>query len=898
MKGVGGRNIVNLHNHSHFSILDGLQTPDEMAQRAVELGQSSIAITDHGSLSGTVSFQKACQERGIKPILGCEVYMAPGSRSDTELRCIDGKSTAYHLVLLAMNQRGWNNLVRLTTMANYPDAFYRKPRIDLDLLSRYSDDLVCLSGCLGSEFAQTLLSDGNAHLGLDIAGRYRDVFGERYFIELQDHDQEDDRRYLSLASSIADRAHVPVVATADSHYAIEADQDVHDTLLAIQTLDKKYGPDRKFQFHGVGYDIASYAVMRDLGLPPEAISNTVEIASWIGPITLGATTPNMVLIPDAANVLRAKVYAAIRRYPGDREAALQRAKDELSVISLHGFDSYFLMVSDVIEYAKSIGITVGPGRGSVGGSIVAFLLGITQIDPLIHHTVFERFLVAERPKMPDIDVDFSDRPPVIRYLEQKYGPECVTQVGTFMTFGEKASLRDVARALDDNPDEASEETLDTAQRLEGRVRGISRHAAGVIISPHSLEGRIPLMRPVGGAKGAALQTAWDYESVEAAGYVKLDVLGVSRLQTIQDAAKDAGVDIERSASSLDDPDVYAMLRRGDVAGVFQLDSYGGKKILRDIKPLCFEDIVVAVALDRPGPLESGAYDTYVQNRRAGSYADMSTAPALNTILLSTYGVIVYQEQVMAIAQEVAGYSPGEADAFRAAMGKKKPEVLAVEYDKFVEGCIQGSGLNLEQAERLFKDIEYYAGYCFNRSHAVGYAMIAYQCAWLKYHYPVEWYAALLNEHRDVKERLRVTIADVRRSGIPFLGADIERSAAEYRPEHPGIRIGLTGLADVGQVAVDELKRVVAQEQPRNLTELVRLSNRSKLNTKTLTALIKAGAMSRWGDRASLLRELPEAIEAKTQAQREEHLAWCHDNGLTTAGKPRKRPLRVPTGAMA
>jgi DNA polymerase-3 subunit alpha len=464
-----------------------------------------------------------------------------------------------------------------------------------------------------------------------------------------------------------------------------------------------------------------------------------------------------------------------------------------------------------------------------------------------------------------------------------------------MKFGERAALRDVARVLELPVD--CQEVATTAKALVGRVRGISRHAAGIIISPHPLEGRIPLMRPVGAAKGVGLQTAWDYEAVEAAGYLKCDILGVQRLATIQAAARSVGIDdVNEACASLDDPDVYAMLRRGDVHGVFQLDQWAARKTIIAIRPLCFDDLVASIALDRPGPLDSGAFDMYIARRRGAEYIIPSY---LGDILDTTYGVMVYQEQVMQIAQQVAGYTPGEADEFRSAMGKKKPEQMAAQHDKFVTGCIyheDGSGLSEAAADALFHDIEFYSGYCFNLAHAVGYAMISYQCAWLKCHYPVAFMTALLNEKRDVQEKLRETCAEVRRMGIPFLGADVRYSGAEYSAEDNGIRIGLTGLVDFGQVAYDELQRVMHEGAPRSLDEFVRRANRAKLNTKSMTALINAGALGYLGDRATLKRELPLAIQAKIDAQHEAHLAYARAHGQTLAGEPRKRLYKAPTAS--
>jgi DNA polymerase-3 subunit alpha len=626
-----------------------------------------------------MSFKNACDAVGIKPILGVEAYVAPGSRSDTEMRCLDGKSTAYHLVLLAKNRTGWNNIVRLTTMANYGDAFYKKPRIDFDLLSEYSEGLICLSGCLGSELAQTALLSGHSD-AYDVAERYRELFGKDYYVELQWHGQEDDEEYLDIATHLG---MFPLVATADSHYTYEDEADTHDTLLCIQTLARK-SDEKRFRFSGSGYYLADAGDMMTKSIiPDEAIRNTLLIAEQIETFDL-THKPQMLELPNA----EARLVAAVQRglaekYNGSTQATL-RAGRELDVINAHGFASYFLMVADIVRWSKSHGIAVGPGRGSVGGSLVAYVLGIHAIDPLVHHTMFERFMTMERVSPPDVDLDFSEREPVIQYIEATYGAANVVQIATFMKFGAKAALRDVARVLELPED--CQEVATTASALEGRVRGISRHAAGIIISPHPLEGRVPLMRPVGASKGASLQTAWDYDAVEAAGYEKVDILGVQRLATIQKAALAVGVDIDKACASLDDGDVYALLRRGETAGIFQLDSWAGTKTIKAVRPLVFEDIVAAIALDRPGPYESGAQDQYIARRRGTAYTS-HVIPEVEEILKDTHEVLLYQEQAMALAQRVAGFTPGEADEMRHAIGKKDPAQMAALKHRFIDGVV-------------------------------------------------------------------------------------------------------------------------------------------------------------------------------------------------------------------
>lgn len=879
---------VSLHTHSHFSILDGLSTEDEIAQRTKELGQSAVALTDHGSLSGALKFQRACVENGVKPILGCEVYVAPGHRADHDARCVDGKSTAYHLILLAQNQTGWHNLVKLTTLAN-TEGFYRKPRVDRELLAQYNEGLICLSGCLGGELSQAILHDDNAVIPGWVIEEYREIFSDRYFLEIQRHGLgAHEERVNDALLDLSRKLNIPLVATGDSHYARIEDAELHDLLLCIQTLDYKSNPVRKFQFKGTSYHLMSDEEMWMLELPKDAYSNSGYIADTIEEITFDHT-------PHIPHVVGApmKLRQALNSNPLTDDER-ERIARELEVISKHGFDSYFLIVADICKWARAHGITVGPGRGSAGGSLVAYMLGITDVDPLRFGTMFERFMTGERMKLPDIDIDFSVREPVIKYIQQKYGVDNVAQVATFSKFGEKSATRDIARALE--LDEWNPQVIAAADRLRGRVRGVSRHAAGVIISPEPLSDGVPLMRPVGATPGADKQTAWEYEDMEALGYLKVDILGVQRLQTIQDTAKYLNIDIERSVGDLDDLNVFLMLARGDVLGVFQLDSYGGKKTIRSMRPTCFEDIATAIALDRPGPMESGALDLYMQRRHSNKPYTPHEIPAVEAILKDTYGCLIYQEQVMEIAQKVAGYTPGAADEFRAAMGKKKPEQMAAQREKFITGVVQNSQLPTyaqAYAPALFDQIEFYAGYAFNRSHAIAYALIGYQCAWLKFHYPVAWYTALLNERRDEQTKLQETIAEVRRQGIAFLRADIYKSLDMYVAEDTGIRVGLTGLADFGKVAFDELRRALSENNHfDSLLDLVRHVRMNKLNSKAIGALIKAGALESLGDRSTLTRELPLAVEQKKREAHEAFKAIQHAKGLTLAGTPQKRPKGV------
>jgi DNA polymerase-3 subunit alpha len=651
-------------------------------------------------------------------------------------------------------------------------------------------------------------------------------------------------------------------------------------LLCTQTLARMSDP-KRFRFQGEGFHLPSEKEMYQRVNIKEAITNTAYIAAGVDDIIFD-TAAKIPRIANASHLLRAAIEQALQDRGWATDYVL-RAGKELEVIERHGFASYFLVVADIVQWARDNRIAVGPGRGSAGGSLVAYLLGITQIDPLLHHTLFERFLVAERRKLPDIDIDFAQREPVIRYIEGKYGRECVAQVATFSTFGERAAVRDVARALE--RDEEDSDVHDAADKLRGRIRGVSRHAAGVIIAPQAID--VPLMRPVGAVKGANMQTQWEYDDLESLGYLKVDILGVQRLQTLAEVLQNVSVSIP---NAVDDHRVYRMLASGDVHGVFQLDSYGGKKVIRELRPQCFEDLVLAIALDRPGPLESGAYDEYIA-RRHGQQWEMN--PVMGGILRDTLGVIIFQEQVMAIAQQVAGYTPGEADDFRAAMGKKKPDVMAAQKEKFIQGC----SIDKDSAETLFTTIEHYAGYAFNRSHAVAYAMIAYQCAWLKYYFPVQWYCAMLNERRDDQKKLRETISEVRSKQIPFYPADIDKSRDLYTVENNGIRVGLTGIQDFGQVAYNELRRVLdIHHDIQTLLDLVRVAHMAKLNSKAVTALINAGAMERFGDPGLLLKLLPQCLDQKRRETHERFKLSQRAKGLTLAGTPLKRPAKA-TGSL-
>jgi DNA polymerase-3 subunit alpha len=907
---VAERSFVHLHNHTEYSLLDGAQPITGLVRRAKELEMPAVTMTDHGNLFGAIKFYQQARKEDIKPIIGCEVYLAPGSRFDRSPNQGPHGKPYYHLILLSENITGFRNLVKLASFA-YTEGFYYRPRIDLDLLRRHGEGLICLTGCLSGEVATCLRRQdpGGARTALD---RYLEIFGEdRVFLEMQDQgipiEQEVNRGVVELH----DQTGVPLVVTNDSHFLCREDHAAHDVLICIGTGKKRDDEDR--MRYSVDHYFKSPAEMWErFAWRPDAVERTVEIAERCD-LRLDFSQHHVPDFPvergeTLESTLRQRVFEgfAERRKTWDRMAGEgtlrhsldeyeQRAEQELAIIEQMGFAGYFLITWDFIRHAREIGVPVGPGRGSAAGSLVAYCLRITDIDPLQYDLLFERFLNPERVTMPDIDIDFCfrRRGEVIDYVTELYGRDSVAQIITFGTMAAKAAVRDAGRvlglpfaevdkiaklvpdelgtrlgeAIKDVPklaqlheeDPAIRELLDVALRLEGLSRHASTHAAGVVITPRPVIEYAPLFK----SSKDEIITQWAKDEVEAVGLLKLDFLGLKTLTLITDtlgSIEATGGEVpDLDAIGLDDPAVYALFSRGDTSGVFQFESTGMRDILRRMQPERFEDLIALNALYRPGPLRSGMIEDFIQ-RRHGRIAVEYPHPLTEPILAETYGVIVYQEQVMKIASTMAGYSLGQSDLLRRAMGKKKAEVMAEQAERFVEGADR-QGIAKKDAQAIFELMAHFAGYGFNKSHSAAYALVAYQTAWLKAHYRDHFLAALLTSEKDHTDKLVEYVNECRESGSSILPPDINRSGRWFGVEPDGIRFGLAAIKGVGEGAVD----LILEARERigrfgSLDDLCGEVDRRALNRRVLEALVKSGALDALGERAALIAALDGAME--------------------------------------
>lgn len=923
-KGVSGldKGFVHLHLHSEYSLLDGATRINQVAKQARESGMGALAITDHGCMFGVVDFYKACHKEGIKPILGCEVYVAPRRRTDRTPKLDDQPN---HLVLLAENQRGYQNLLKLVSLG-YTEGFYYKPRVDKEVLARYHDGLIALSGCLAGEVAEKILN-GQPDKAQQSAQELADIFGPgNFFLEMQDHGFPEQRQVNRGLLSISKKLNIPLVATNDVHYLKKEHADIQDVLLCIQTGKSINSADR-MKFDSQEMYLKTYQEMNLLfGELPETLSNTLRIAERcqvtleFGKLHLPYFTVPVGTTP--ASYLREKCVAgALKRYGHCTGAVQERLEYELQVIGQMGYEDYFLIVWDFVKYAKDRGIAVGPGRGSAAGSIVAYVLEITNIDPLQYGLLFERFLNPERISMPDIDIDFDyeRRGEVIEYIVQKYGTERVAQIITFGTMAARAAIRDVGRALDmpygevdrvaklvpmelnmtiekalkNSPElrnvyeqeENVKRLIDTALELEGMPRHASTHAAGLVISREPLVEYLPLNKTSEGQ----VTTQFPMTTVEELGLLKMDLLGLRNLTVIGEAVlmieKETGVSLDINTIPLDDQATFEMLTRGEGIGVFQLESSGMRNILRELKPSAFEDIVALVALYRPGPLGSGMVEDFIQRKHGQTKVDYFH-PDLEPVLKETYGVILYQEQVMMIARIMAGYTLGQADSLRKAMGKKIPQIMALHREWFINGTthdekgkplknpIPGAvarGYDKQLAEKMFDLMEYFAGYGFNKSHSAAYALVSYQTAYLKANYPVAYMAALLTSVRDNTDKVVLYIEECRRMGIPVLPPDINQSRENFTATNGAIRFGLAAVKNVGLGAVQEIIQARQKGGPfTGFSDFCSRVDTRVVNRRVLESLIKAGALDVFGHRAQLLAGLDMGIEfaARVQQDRE------------------------------
>ncbi len=880
--------FVHLHLHTEYSMLDGATRVDDLVRRCVEDEQPAVAITDHGVMFGAVDFTKAADRAGIKPILGIELYQAPGSRFEKGDRR-KGDEPYFHLTALAASEEGYRNLLKLSSRA-YLEGYWFKPRVDKELLAEHSAGVVALSGCLASEVNQALLR-GNENAARSCLGEFAEIFGrDRFFVELQDHGIPEQRETFPKLLELARRLDLRTVATNDSHYTRPEDWEAHDVLLCIQT-GARIDDDDRFAFKGRDFYVKSAAEMRERFRDHlDACDATLDIAEMCeARITLGRN-----LLPrfptaegrDEAVELRDNVFTGAARRYGDPlpQGVFERLEHELKIIEQMGFPAYFLIVADLCEHARRRGIRVGPARGSVGGSAVAYCTGITEIDPLEHGLIFERFLNPERQSMPDIDMDFDERRrgEMIRYAAQRYGADHVAQIVTFATIKAKSAMRDAARvlgypyALGDclckamppavlgreatlaeafeksaelreayEQDPEARRVLDTARRLEGLRRQHGIHAAAVVIGSEPLMETVPLLRTEDGE----LVTQYEMHGIEAIGLLKMDFLGLRNLTVMTDAERhirnDHGVEVDVSRVPLGDPATYELLRRGETLGVFQLESPGMQALVRLMEPDSFPDIVALNALYRPGPLGEGMHVEYAE-RKHGRHAVRYLHPDLEPILEETYGIIVFQEQVLRMAVEIAGYTMGQADLLRKAMGKKIPELMAAERERFVAGAVD-KGYEQSVADDLFTLIERFAGYGFNKSHSVGYGVISYQTAWLKANYPVEYLAALLTSVKNNKDRLPQYLNECRVMGITVLPPDVNESDADFTPRGQAIRFGLSAVRNVGEGVVESI--VAARREKGRFTSFRDFCSKvdcTALNKRVLESLIKAGAFASVG----------------------------------------------------
>jgi DNA polymerase-3 subunit alpha len=914
--------FVHLHVHSEYSLLDGAARISDLVRRAAENGMKALALTDHGVMYGAVPFYKACVAEGIKPIIGCEAYLTAGSRKERGSR---KDQPIYHLILLAKNETGYRNLMKLCSIGHL-EGFHYKPRIDMDALAKLHEGIICLSACLGGEVPQHLLH-GRTEEARRAALRYRDIFGEDFYLELQDHGLPEQKRVNPQLIELARELDVPLVATNDVHYLVREDASMQDVLICIGTGKTVEDEDRLQIQTDQLYLKSGDEMARLFPHVREALDNTLLIADKCSlELEFGRSIlPEYRPLPEgqtAAEYLRTLCLEGLEsRYSttglwdteeGKREL-FQRLDYELGVIGSMGFSDYFLIVWDFIAYAHRRGIVTGPGRGSSAGSLVAYVLRITNVDPIKYNLLFERFLNPERVTMPDIDIDFSDerRDEVIEYVADKYGSEHVAQIITFGTMAARAAVRDVGRALNVSYGEVDKaaklipnahginirrameisdelkklyeqspktrEMLDMAMKVEGMPRHASTHAAGVVISRDPLTDAVPLQE---GSERTAL-TQYPMEQLESIGLLKMDFLGLRTLSIIERSMRWIG---EMTGSAPDfaqvpdnDPLTYEMLGSGDTTGVFQLESAGMRRVLKELKPSVFEDVISVVALYRPGPMEF--IPNFIQAKHGTIQVDYPHDD-LKPILADTYGIIVYQEQIMKIASLMAGFSLGEADLLRRAVSKKKREVLDRERSHFVEGSLK-QGYTEEDANKVYDMIVRFADYGFPRAHAAAYAVLAFQTAYLKAHYPVQFMASMLTavmgSHRKVAEyvvecrrmNIKVLPPDVNESGVLFTPVAV--SAEDGQPaERPGhIRFGLGAIKNVGTLAVENMMRVREEKPFESLLDFCRRIDLRVCNKRVIESLIQAGAFdSLPGHRAQLLAMLDETVDAAVKWRKE------------------------------
>jgi DNA polymerase-3 subunit alpha len=915
MTKLAASDYVHLHNHTQYSLLDGLTKVPDLIQYVKEKDMVAVAQTDHGTMSGAIDFYKEAHANEVKPIIGMETYIAARGMLDKE----PGKDKPnFHLILLAMNNTGYQNLMKISTKANL-DGFYYKPRIDHALLEKYNEGIIVLSGCIGGEVADAI-RQGQYDRAVETASWYKSVFGDRYYIEVQDHGHPDhpskwdeqvaaNKQLIKLAKELD----IPCVVTCDAHYLKHEDQQAHEVLLCVQTgsflSDEKRMSLANFELHVTD---PTEIIARWGDEYPDFIRNTRAIADRCQvEIELGKILIPEFPVPegeDEKSYLHKLVWRGLAwRYGTATEASaanltevearkivppdtIIRADYELGIIDSMGFNGYFLIISDFINWGKDEGIVFGPGRGSAAGSIISYALKITELDPLKYDLLFERFLNPDRISMPDVDIDIQDtrRDEVIQYCVRKYGSSRVANIVTFGRMAARNAVRDVARvlqvpyseadrwskmipppvqghhillstSLQKDPDlkreyetnETARQVFDLAVQMEGTIRSHGIHAAGVVIAPKDIVEYAPLEM----AQKGVVSTQFPMGPVEELGLLKMDFLGLSNLTIIKNALRiikrvyDKDIDI--NTLPLDDKPAYELLARGDTTGVFQLESAGMKRYLKDLKPTVFEDIVAMVALYRPGPMQF--IDEFI-GRKHGERQIVYLHPSMENALKSTYGVLVYQEQVMQISKEVCGFTGGEADTLRKAIGKKKIDMMRKMKARMIEGGQATSGINAATMEQFWKQLEDFAEYCFNKSHAACYGLISYQTAYLKAHYPAAFMAAVMTNDYDDTDRLAIEITECQHMGMQVLAPDVNQSFVEFAvvPETDQIRFGMSAVKNVGTGAVEEILRARADGEFESLEDFLSKVNPRVVNRKAMESLIKSGAFDRFGERTQLL----------------------------------------------
>ncbi|CAB0544946.1 DNA polymerase III subunit alpha [Corynebacterium diphtheriae] len=934
--------FVHLHNHTEYSMLDGMAKVDMLAEEVVRQGMPAVGMTDHGNMFGSDAFYRAMKAAGVKPIIGIEAYMAPGSRLHKE-RVRWGEphqksddvsaSGAYlHQTMLAENVEGLHNLFYLSSMASYEGQLGKWPRMDAELIAEHATGIIATTGCPSGD-VQTRLRLGQFDQALEAAAMWQDIYGkENYFLELMDHGLEIENRVRSELLEIGRKLDLPPLVTNDCHYVLESQAPAHEAMLCVQTGKTLSDPDR-FKFDGSGYYIKTAEQMRETwdSLVPQACDNTLWIAERVqdyGEIWEPHPHDRMPIadVPEGhtpTSWLRHEVHEGLRmRFNGGAvpQNYLERAEFEIDVIDMKGYPSYFLIVAELIKHARSIGIRVGPGRGSAAGALVAYALTITNIDPMEHGLLFERFLNPERPSAPDIDIDFDDRRrgEMIRYAAQRWGEDKIAQVITFGTVKTKQALKDSARVqygqegykmadritkelppaimakdiplsgimdpehprygeagevrhlIETDPD--VRKIYDTARGLEGVVRQAGVHACAVIMASVPLLEHIPMWKR---ANDGALITGWPYPACEAIGLLKMDFLGLRNLTVIGDCLENIKInrneELDLEALQTDDPNVYKLLSSGDTLGVFQLDSGGMQELLKRMQPTGFNDIVASLALYRPGPMGVNAHWDYA-DRKNGRKPIEPIHPELEEplkeILEETYGLIVYQEQIMEISRKLANYTAGEADGFRKAMGKKKPEVLAKEYKKFSEGMFS-NGYSKAAVDALWGTIEPFASYAFNKSHAAGYGLVSYWTAYLKANYTAEYMAALLTSVADKKDKSAIYLSNCRHLDISVLSPDVNESHLNFMPVGEDIRFGLGAVRNVGEDVVAAI--IKAREEKGAFTDFSDYLDKIDItacNKRVTESLIKAGAFDSMDHpRKGLLLIHEDAVDAVTSTKK-------------------------------